>query len=163
EQRAREERGDEEPAQAELGRDRREYDDERGRRPRDLEARSAEDRHDRAGDDRGVEPVLRRHARGDGERHRQRQRDDGHDRAGAAAAAFAAGAFAQDVAPAALRWIGAAPSHFSYERYDMSLGVTAGQAPRRAERIEEDREVLNVPGHYGALVSVTGEGAASVF
>src|SRR5947207_1563447 len=70
-----------------------------------------------------------------------------------AAAAFAAGALAQDVAPAALRWIGAAPSHLSYERYDMSVGVTAGQAPRRAQRIEEDREVLNVPGLYPTFAS----------
>ena len=49
---------------------------EGGGRPRDLDARAAEERDDRAADDRGVEPVLRRHAGGDGQRHRQRK---GHD------------------------------------------------------------------------------------
>jgi hypothetical protein len=80
-----------------------------------------------------------------------------------AAGAFAAGAFAEDVAQEALKWIGALPSHRSVERFDMSVGVTAGQLPRRPERIEEEREVLHVPAHYGALAHVTGDATATVF
>jgi hypothetical protein len=80
-----------------------------------------------------------------------------------AAGAFAAGAFAEDAAQEALKWIGALPSHRSVERFDMTLGVTTGQLPRRPERIEEDREVLHVPAHYGGLAHVTGDGAATVF
>ena len=76
-----------------------------------------------------------------------------------AVAALAAGALAQE----ALRWIGAVPSHHSLERYDMSVGVTASQQPRRPVRFDENREVLNVPAHYGALVGVTGDSSATVF
>ena len=76
-----------------------------------------------------------------------------------AALAFGAGAFAEDAAS----WIGAAPSHRSFERFDMSIGVTAGQLPRRPARVEEDRNVLNVPSHYGSLVGVTGDSHATVF
>jgi len=72
---------------------------------------------------------------------------------------LAAGALGREIAAA----IGAVASHRSYERFDMSVGVTAGQAPRRAERLEEDREVLNVPGHYGTLVSVTGDANVAIF
>ena len=71
---------DEEAADSEARHDGREDHHERGGGPRHLEARSAEQRHDRAGDDRGVEAVLRRHSDGDGERHRKRERDDAdHD------------------------------------------------------------------------------------
>jgi hypothetical protein len=76
-----------------------------------------------------------------------------------AVAACAVGAVAEEAA----RWIGAAPSHKSVERFDMSLGVTAGQQPRRPGRIEEIREVLNVPAHYGPLAGVTGDAHAAVF
>ena len=79
--------------------------------------------------------------------------------AGIAALAFGAGAFAQDM----VSWIGAAPSHRSLERYDMSIGVTAGQQARRAARVDEERNVFNVPGHYGTLVGTTGDSHATVF
>ena len=73
---ARHRRGQEQAAQAEAGRDRDEDGHEGGGRPRDLHARPAEERDDGAADDGGVEPVLGRHAGGDGQRHRQRK---GHD------------------------------------------------------------------------------------
>jgi hypothetical protein len=76
-----------------------------------------------------------------------------------AAASFAAGAFAQDAA----RWIGAAPSHVSVETFEMTIGVSPGQTPRRPERFAEDREVLHLPSHYGSFVGITGNGAATVF
>ena len=50
--------------------------------PDDLHARAAEQRDHEAGDDRRVQPVLRRDADGDGERHRQRQRHDADHQAG---------------------------------------------------------------------------------
>ena len=76
-----------------------------------------------------------------------------------AAASFAAGAFAED----ASRFLGAAPSHKSVERYDMSVGVTAGQLPRLPSKFEEVREVLHVPSHYGQLAGVTSDGSSGVF
>jgi hypothetical protein len=78
---------------------------------------------------------------------------------GIAVASFAAGAFAQDAA----RLLGAVPSHHSLERYEMSVGVTSDQAPRRPTRQDEDREVVYVPAHYGTLVGVTGDGLSTVF
>jgi hypothetical protein len=75
-----------------------------------------------------------------------------------AAAAFAAGALAEDAAA----WAGAAKSHKSIERFDMSVGVTAGQAARRPVQFEEVREVYAVPSHYGTLVSVTGDPKTAV-
>jgi hypothetical protein len=68
-----------------------------------------------------------------------------------AAAAFAAGAFAADAGSS----IGILRSHHSIEHYDMSVGVTAGQQPRRPVRFDEDREVVTVPSHYGSLVGVS--------
>ena len=75
-----------------------------------------------------------------------------------AAAALGSGALAQE----ATRWIGASPSHRSVEHFEMSVGVTASQQPRRAVRFDEVREVLNVPGHYGPLFAVTGDAQTSV-
>lgn len=72
--------------------------------------------------------------------------------------AFAAGAFAEDAAG----WFGAAKSHKSIERFDMSVGVTASQAARRAVQFEEVREVYAVPSHYGTLVSVNGDQKTAV-
>ena len=46
------------------------------RRAADLIAAAAERRDDEAADDGGVKPAIRRHARGDRNRHRQRQGDD---------------------------------------------------------------------------------------
>ena len=57
-------------------------DDECACRSGDLHARTAQRRHDEAGHDRAVDAGLRRQARGDGERHRQRQRDQAHGDAG---------------------------------------------------------------------------------
>jgi hypothetical protein len=58
--------------------------------------------------------------------------------------------------------IGAVRSHHSLEHYDMSVGVTAGQQPRRAVRFDEDREVFTVPVFYGALVGVTSDAGTTV-
>ena len=55
---------------------------ERAGRPADLHPRSAEHGDQESGDDRGVEPALRRDAAGDGERDSQRQRDDPDDDTG---------------------------------------------------------------------------------
>src|SRR5262245_25960811 len=69
------------------------------------------------------------------------------------AVAFAAGAWAGEPPD----WFGAAKSHRSLERFDMSVGVTAGQSARRPMQFEEVREVYAVPSHYGTVVSVTGD------
>ena len=61
--------------------DGRENDDERRRRPGHLEPGPAEEGAGDARDDGGVEPMLRRDADGDGQGHRERQRDDAHHQA----------------------------------------------------------------------------------
>ncbi len=76
-----------------------------------------------------------------------------------AALGLGAGAAAQE----ATRFIGATPSHHSDERYDMSVGVTAGQQPRRPAGYREDREVFVVPSHYGDMVGMTGDTKDTVF
>src|SRR5690606_7815745 len=51
-------------------------------RPRNLDPRATEQRDRGAGDDRGIQALLRLHPGGDRERHRQRQRDHADDQAG---------------------------------------------------------------------------------
>ena len=75
-------RAHEQAVDAVLGDDARDHDDERAGRSADLHVRSAERRDDEAGDDRAVDAGLRRHARRDGEGHRQRQRDQADRHAG---------------------------------------------------------------------------------
>ena len=75
-QEAGHEPGGEEPREAEARDDRGEDDHEGRRRPRHLELGSPRHRRHGTGDDRGVEPVLGRHADRDGERHGKRQGDD---------------------------------------------------------------------------------------
>jgi hypothetical protein len=57
-------------------------DDERAGRTADLHAASAERGDEEAGHDRGVQPALRRHARSDRKRERERQCHDADDDAG---------------------------------------------------------------------------------
>ena len=52
-----------------------------------IEARAAAQGDQRCGDQHGVEPMLRRHNHGDGQRHGQRNGDDAHRQAGAQVAA----------------------------------------------------------------------------
>ena len=68
--------GEQQPGHAEAGIDGGQDDDEGRGRTRHLQPRAAQRRHHRAGDDRGVEPILRRHPDRDRERHRQGKRDD---------------------------------------------------------------------------------------
>ena len=75
-------RAHEQAVDAVLGDDAGHDDDERAGRPADLHVRAAERRDDEAGDDRAVDAGLRRHARGDRERHGQRQRDEADRDAG---------------------------------------------------------------------------------
>ena len=63
------------PADAVLGDDAGDDDDEGAGRTADLDARAAERRDDEAGDDRAVDAGLGREAGGNRKRHRQRQRD----------------------------------------------------------------------------------------
>jgi hypothetical protein len=65
-----------------LRRNRRQDDDERRGRSRDLHPGAAGERDHRAADDGGMEPMLRRDSGRDGERHRQRHRDHADDEAG---------------------------------------------------------------------------------
>ncbi|MNN31671.1 hypothetical protein D3C81_1453680 [compost metagenome] len=74
--------GDLQPVDAVLGGDPGEDDDEGAGRPGDLHPAAAQQGYRQAGDDRGVDALLRLHpgADGDGEGHGQRQRDDADDR-----------------------------------------------------------------------------------
>ena len=70
------------PGDAVLGDDAGDDDDEGAGRAADLDARAAERRDEEAGDDRAVDAGLGREARGDRERHRERQRDEADGDAG---------------------------------------------------------------------------------
>ena len=74
---ARQEGREDQPVDAVAGDRRGDEHDEGAGRTADLEAAAAQQRDQEAADDGRVEPALRRDARGDGDRHRQRQRDDG--------------------------------------------------------------------------------------
>ena len=76
------ERRDDEAVDAELLHDAVDDDDERAGRSADLDARAAERRDEEAGDDRGVEPAIRRDAAGDRERDGEWERDDADDHSG---------------------------------------------------------------------------------
>ena len=69
-------RAHEQPVEAVDAHDPGDHDDERARRPTDLGAGATQRGDDEPGDDGAVDAVLRRNARGDRERHRQRQRDE---------------------------------------------------------------------------------------
>ena len=56
--------------------------DEGARRAADLKPAAAQERDQEAADDGGVEAAIRRDTRADGDRHRQRQGDDGDGETG---------------------------------------------------------------------------------
>ena len=66
---------------------------------------------------------------------------------------------AQDVAA---RILGARFSHDSLESYEMSVGVTSQGDPKRPTRLEDVREHINIPDHYGSLRQVTSDGDRAV-
>jgi len=53
--------------------------------------------------------------------------------------------------------LGIYPSHHLREEFKLSVGVNAAGTPNRPDRVITDREVLNLPGHFGKLVAVTGD------
>lgn len=59
-------------------------------------------------------------------------------------------------------YVGAVPSNLLTEEFKMSVGVSASGAPNRPNWIRQDREVVNVPEHYGRLIAVNTTGDASV-
>jgi len=79
---------------------------------------------------------------------------------GLVAGAVAASAVAQENGSGGA--LGVIPSHEVREDFEMSVGVTAGDRPRRESRIVQHRLQVNLPQHYGALISVTQEGARTV-
>ena len=70
------------PGHTELGHDAGDNHHERARGPADLGARAAQRRDQEAGHHRGVQAGLRRHAGGDGKRHRHGQRHQAHRHSG---------------------------------------------------------------------------------
>jgi hypothetical protein len=78
---AGDDRADHQAFVAELRDDAEDDHDEGAGRSADLHAAAAECGDEEAGDDRGVKPALRRHARGDRERERQRQCHDADNNA----------------------------------------------------------------------------------
>jgi hypothetical protein len=75
---ARHERAHEQPVDAVMQDDSGHHDDERSRGAADLGPGSAERRDQESRDDGAVDAGLRRHARGDGERHGQGERHEPH-------------------------------------------------------------------------------------
>ena len=54
-------------------------------------------------------------------------------------------------------YVGAIPSNLVTEEFKMSVGVSSAGSPNRANWINQSREVLNVPEHYGRLVTINGD------
>ncbi|MFN0057686.1 MAG: hypothetical protein ACKVX7_04445 [Planctomycetota bacterium] len=78
---------------------------------------------------------------------------------GGALGAFLTSAKAQVVIRSIL---GVAYSHGVMERYEMSIGVDGlGRAVKERTR-EEIREHINIPSHYGRVISVTQNGDAAI-
>ena len=78
-QRARQHRGDGQPAVAELLNRVVDQHDEGARWTADLHTAPAERRNQETGHHRGIQPLLGLHPRGDGQRDGQRQRDNAHE------------------------------------------------------------------------------------
>ncbi|MHC4470468.1 MAG: hypothetical protein ACYS99_05835, partial [Planctomycetota bacterium] len=77
--------------------------------------------------------------------------------------AFAAGLMATQVVAQAERLIfGVLPSHRVTEKFDMSVGISAGGRVHRAREVIQTRERLNEPAHYGDVIAVTGNNEAVV-
>jgi hypothetical protein len=56
----------------------------------------------------------------------------------------------------------AARSHILTDEFRMSVSVTAAGDPARPVRLIQDRDVFNVPAHYGNLVNITTEGNRTI-
>jgi hypothetical protein len=59
--------------------------------------------------------------------------------------------------------IGAVPSNRVTEKFQMSVGVAPTGKDLRPGWISQEREVVNVPSHYGRLITVHGGREAAVF
>jgi hypothetical protein len=57
---------------------------------------------------------------------------------------------------------GAAASNRNLEKFDMSVGITGSRSPARPTRLYTTRLQMNVPEFYGAVVGMTGDGAATI-
>jgi hypothetical protein len=130
EDRAGHPRREEEAAEPEARGDRLECHHERGRRPGHLVARAAQERGRRSGDHRREEPVLRRDARCNRERHRERKCDDADDQPGLHVGA--------EVRPGVARGE-CAPESEGGERPERVLRRRGLDAPMRAQRTGADR------------------------
>ena len=71
---------------------------------------------------------------------------------------FATSTVAQETARHVL---GVLISFHEREEFDISLGIGPGDRPLRARRVQQQREVVAAPAHYGSVFAVTGgEGVA---
>lgn len=61
------------------------------------------------------------------------------------------------------RGLGTFSSHFTDEKYDLSVGTTATAQPRLPERFAEAREHVIIPHYYGDLFQITQNGNDSIF
>ena len=68
--------------------------------------------------------------------------------------------FAQD---ALSHLLGFHSSHLSFEKYDLSVGVSALGVPLRHQPREDFREQLNYPEFYGSFLGMTPHGDKVVF
>ena len=60
-------------------------------------------------------------------------------------------------------YVGGIPSNVVSEEFKMSVGVSASGTPNRPNWIKQDREVVNIPSHFGRLVSVDSTNDSAVF
>jgi len=61
-----------------------------------------------------------------------------------------------------LEFLGVLYSHGVAEDFTISVGATVQNVPKRPDRLRQLREQVNVPSHYGQLVTVTAHGNRAV-
>ncbi len=78
---------------------------------------------------------------------------------GALAAGFLSQSVAQEGTPA---YQGVRYSNPSWERYDMSVGITTSGIPLAVRRLQHGVQQLNLPDYFGQFVGVTAHGNSDV-
>ena len=78
---------------------------------------------------------------------------------GALAAGLVSPSVAQEAGPA---YMGVSYSNPSWERYDMSVGITTSGIPLTARRLQHAVQQLNLPDYFGKFVGVTAHGNSDV-
>ena len=78
---------------------------------------------------------------------------------GAVVAGFVSPGVAQESGP---EFKGVRYSNPSWERYDMSVGITTSGIPLTARRLQHGVQQLNLPDYFGQCIGITAHGSSDV-